>query len=68
MIENKIPVKSEWINLSINQLYEVKNNMTDTYYNMKGINASFATQYLKFIDELDALISRKMLELEKDQD
>lgn len=67
MQENKIPPKTEWANLSVNQLYEVKTEMSNTYYSMRGINASFAAQYLRFIDELDAVISRKMAESERDQ-
>lgn len=51
-----IPPKSEWSTLSVNQLYDVKLKMTDRYYAMKGINASFTNQYFKFIAELDARI------------
>lgn len=53
----KIPPKSEWLNMSATQLFEVKSQMTNMYYNMRGINASFSAQYQKFIFELDALIS-----------
>lgn len=55
--EAKIPPKSEWHELSIQQLYDVKYQMNERYYNLLNINASFANQYLKFIQELDALIS-----------
>ena len=54
--EVKIPPKSEWSNLSVQQLYDVKYQMNDRYYGLLNINASFANQYLKFIQELDALI------------
>ncbi len=56
METNKIPPKSAWSTLSILQLYEVKGQMADTYYNMRRISASFAPQYLKFLSEIDALI------------
>lgn len=56
MEAHKIPPKSEWLNMSATQLFEVKSNMTDMYYNMRSINASFSAQYQRFIFELDALI------------
>jgi hypothetical protein len=56
---NKIPPKSEWEKLSIVQLYDVKSQMADTYYNMRRINASFAPQYLRFISEIDSLIKKR---------
>lgn len=62
MEEQKIPAKSEWPEMSISQLMEVKSSMSERYYNMRGINASFSNQYLKFIGELDALIERKQNE------
>lgn len=65
MEENAIPPKSEWNQMSIDLLYRVKGQMTQTYYNMRASNASFANQYLKFISELDALISLR--ESEKEQ-
>ena len=57
MEENVIPPKSEWHTLTVNQLYDVKLKMSDRYYAMRGINASFTNQYFKFISELDAMIS-----------
>jgi hypothetical protein len=57
MEENTIPPKSEWHTLSINQLYDIKLKMSDKYYAMRGINASFTDQYLQFISEIDARIS-----------
>lgn len=54
--DTQIPPKSEWKDLSISQLYDAKYAMMDKYYNMRGINASFAAQYARFVDELDALI------------
>jgi hypothetical protein len=57
--EVKIPPKSEWAALSINQLYEVKVNITNKYYAMKDINASFASQYLVFIRDIEGFIVRR---------
>jgi hypothetical protein len=54
--EVKIAPKSDWPNMSVQQLYDTKYQMSDRYYNLLNINASFAPQYLKFIQELDALI------------
>jgi len=57
MEENVITPKNEWHTLSVNQLYDVKMKMSDKYYAMRGINASFTNQYLQFISEIDARIS-----------
>lgn len=57
--QQKIPPKTEWLEMTINQLMDVKSAMSERYYSMRGINASFANQYLKFIGDLDALIERK---------
>lgn len=54
--QNKIPPKSEWNDLTIMQLYDVKSQIADTYYNMRSINASFSNQYLQYLSEVDALI------------
>lgn len=59
MEEKIIPPKSEWKEMTVQQLLDVKLMMSDRYYNMRSINASFAEQYLKFISELDAWIERK---------
>jgi hypothetical protein len=58
----KIPPKTEWKTLSVSQLLDIKANLNDTYFRMRSINASFAPQYLQFVRELDALISRKEAE------
>jgi hypothetical protein len=60
----KLPPKTEWKNLTISQLLDLKNDMYDIYFGLRGANASFANQYLGFINELDALISRKQIEAE----
>lgn len=62
MDEHQIPPKSEWPNLSVQQLYEVKNAMTDKYWAMRGINASFANAYLGFMNHLDLIIVHKEAE------
>jgi hypothetical protein len=59
-----IPPKSDWPGMSVQQLIDVRMQMTDRYYNMKGINASFTNQYLRFISEIEALISAKSQEQE----
>ena len=62
-----IPPKSEWKDMTLMQLYEVKSNLMDVLYGMRSIKASFSGQYSKFIAELDALILRKQQDQEKDQ-
>lgn len=61
-----IPPQSEWASLTISQLYDVKINMTNKYYAMRGINASFANQYIKFIESIDVFITRKETEIPDD--
>lgn len=53
-----IPPKDEWINLTTSQLYELKGALTNRYYDLRAINASFADQYLKFTLEADVYIGR----------
>ena len=57
MEDNQIPPKSEWKNLNSIQLYDIKSQLMSKYFDLKSINASFSNQYLKFIYEVDALIS-----------
>ena len=64
MEPNQIPPKSEWAEMSVDQLLDVKLKMSDTYYKMRSINSSFSNQYLKFISELDVLILRREAERE----
>lgn len=54
-----IPPRSEWRELSINQLYDAKSKMQDKYYGLRQIGASFANQFKTFVDELEALIQRR---------
>lgn len=58
----KIAPKSEWPALSISQLYDLKFQMSDLYWNMKGAGATFANQYQKLISEVDAWIRRREAE------
>jgi hypothetical protein len=62
---NQIPPRSEWKNLSILQLYEVKTQLMNTYFNMRQISASFYEQYAKFISEIDGLIRAREAEREE---
>jgi hypothetical protein len=61
-----IPPQSEWPSLTLSQLYDVKINLSDKYYAMRGINASFANQYAKFIEAIEASIKRKEAEIPDD--
>ena len=58
-LANKIPPKADWGKLNIAQLYDVKSQIADTYFNLRRISASFAPQYLQFINEVDALIKKR---------
>jgi hypothetical protein len=62
MEKQKIPGRNEWYELTISQLYETKSQLTTLYYNMRGAGASYASQYLGFINEVDALIQRREFE------
>lgn len=63
--DQKIPPKSEWLKLSVSELYNVRGDMMDLYYKMRGANASFAHQYQGFISEIDALIQKREGEKEE---
>lgn len=52
-----IPPKDEWKSLSISQLYELKVNLTNRYFDLKQINASFADQFLVFLRDAESLIA-----------
>jgi hypothetical protein len=68
MEPNKIPPKSEWKDMSIFQLIDVRDQMMNTYFSMRRISASFAPQYAIFISELDALIARRQAEAEAERE
>ena len=63
-----LPPKSEWKDMSVNQLLDLKIDLNNIYYGLRSSGASFANQYLGFIGELDALILRKQTEAERDSD
>lgn len=69
MTTKKIPPQSEWASLSIGQLYQLKSDMADMYYNAQRAGASYANQYLKFLNDVDNTISRAELkaQMEKEQ-
>lgn len=58
MENTEMAPRSEWKNLSPNQLYDLKVKMQDRYLKMASIGASFSSQYLKFLNEIDSLILR----------
>lgn len=55
--KSDITPMNEWRNLSIAQLYDTKTKLTNKYYDMLRINASFAPQLLNFLRECEALIA-----------
>lgn len=59
----QIPPKSEWPSMSLSQLYNVKTDMTNMYWNMRSANASYANQYLEFINHIDRIIAFKEQEM-----
>lgn len=59
MDNTKIPPRSEWRDMSIQQLWDVKLQLSDKYYAMRSVNASFSNQFLVFISEIESLIARK---------
>jgi hypothetical protein len=66
---DNIPPKSEWKDLSVDQLYATRAQMLSRYYNMRAVNASFANQYMSFMNELDALLAmREQEKLEAQED
>ena len=65
--QEKIPPRSEWRDMGINQLFEVRSQMQTRFFALVSVGAGFAPQYQKFISELDELISLRM-EVPPDQD
>jgi uncharacterized protein affecting Mg2+/Co2+ transport len=59
-----IPPRDEWKNLSSQQLFDLKSKMQEKYLMMADIGASFTSQYLMFLNEIDVLI--KIAETAKD--
>lgn len=60
--QKKIPPKEEWVNLTVSQLYELKSDLTNRYYDMRQVNASFASQFLNFVQTVDAIIAYRQTE------
>lgn len=65
-MSTEIPPVSDWHGLTLNQLYDVKINLSNKYYAMRGINASFTNQYIKFIEQIETFIKRKESEIPDD--
>lgn len=68
MEENKIPPKTEWPSLTIDQLLNVKTDLQSAYWKMKSIQASFANQYLMYISQVETLINIKEMESHLEED
>ena len=62
-----IPPKDECKSLSLAQLYDLKTNLTNRYFDMRQINASFADQFLQFVRQAEALISQREREAYEQQ-
>lgn len=54
--------KSEWKDMTVQQLYEMKTQMTNLYYDMRYSGATFANQYLGYVNDISALIASKEAE------
>lgn len=57
-----LPPKEEWVNLSLSQLYDLKTELTNRYYDMRQVNASFASQFLVFAQTVDAIIAHRQMQ------
>jgi hypothetical protein len=68
MTQQKIPPQSEWSKLTVGQLYELKSNMTDLYYNAQRAGASYANQYLGFMRDVDSTIARAELKAHQERE
>jgi hypothetical protein len=55
----KIPGRSEWKDMSVNDLYKTKTQMIDLFFKVSSAGATFTAQYQQLISELDALISQR---------
>lgn len=51
--------KSEWGEMTIQQLYELRTNMQTLYFDMLYSGASFAKQYQDQVKHISALIMQK---------
>lgn len=66
--QQQIPPQDEWKNLSQSQLFDLKTQLLNRYYDMKRINASFADQFLSFSRQVDAYIQQAELARLKEQE
>jgi len=63
--KQKIPPRSEWHKLSVDEIYLVKTDLTSMYFNARSAGATYADQFKQLISYLDAVLSRKLLEQEQ---
>ena len=60
MTEKKtLTPKSQWHELSIFQLNDLKTDFINLYYDMSRVGASNARDFLSFSEQVDALIAQK---------
>ena len=64
----QLPPKAEWINLSLMQLYELKSNMLNIYYDARSAGATYANQYLNLVTEVDAYIAGNIAKTAADKE
>lgn len=57
-----LPPKDEWVNLSLSQLYDLKTELTNRYFDMRQVNASFASQFLIFSQTVDSIIAHRQMQ------
>lgn len=55
----KIPSRSEWKDMSVNDLHKTKLQMIDLMFKASSAGATFIGQYQGFISEIESLISQK---------
>ena len=58
----KLRPKSEWNDLTLMQLYDLKTQMMNLYFDTRYSGATYANQYLGYVNEIDSLIQRKEAE------
>lgn len=64
----QLPPESEWVNLSQSQLFDLKSDLLNKYYDLLRINASFAPQFLAFANRVDALLELRAQQQLQDQE
>lgn len=48
--------KETWSTLTVDQMYELKSQLLNRYYDLRNISESIAKQFFAFSNEVDALI------------